>query len=101
MRKLDIATECTLFAVSDDIPNSQKKEIGIKNKYNSILGTGESLDGKEVTVRAIPTGEKRTPKEGEWYLSGSIPQAYIAKKNLSNPFMIVRIKTFVRVKLGF
>ena len=35
-------------------------------------------------VMAIPTGEFRSPKKGERYLSGSVPAAYIALIDFSN-----------------
>lgn len=48
-------------------------------------------------IRATPTGEKRPPKKGEWYLSGSIIEAYQAKSDLSTSYYIaklVRTRTF-------
>lgn len=42
-------------------------------------------------VRAVPTGEKRKPKKGEWYLSGAIVEAYLAPADLNHPFHICKI----------
>jgi hypothetical protein len=39
------------------------------------------------------TGELRPPKKGEWYLSGAIPGAYLAKADLSTPYHIMRPAT--------
>ena len=41
--------------------------------------------------RAKPTGEKRPPKSGEWYLSGAIIEAYRAPNDLSTPYLIARL----------
>ena len=42
-------------------------------------------------IAAVKTGEFRSPKAGEWYLSGAIPQAYKAKNDLSTPFLILKL----------
>ena len=52
-------------------------------------------------VRATWTGEKRAPKKGEWYLSGSDIEAYRAPNDLGMIFhiaKIVRIETETVVK---
>lgn len=41
---------------------------------------------------AKPTGEKRCPKKGEWYLSGAITEAYQAKNDLTGEYYIARIE---------
>ena len=51
-------------------------------------------------VRAIRTGEFRCPKKGEWYVSGAVPEAYMAPNDLSMEFHIaklVKVKTTVIV----
>lgn len=40
---------------------------------------------------AVPTGEKRPPRRGEWYLSGAIVQAYRAPNDLSTPFHLAKL----------
>jgi hypothetical protein len=42
-------------------------------------------------VRAIWTGEKRPPKAGEWFLSGSIIEAYHMPNDGSQPVPIARL----------
>jgi hypothetical protein len=44
-------------------------------------------------IKAIWTGEKRTPRAGEWYLSGAIIAAYKAKGDLTTVFHIARLVT--------
>lgn len=46
-------------------------------------------------VMAVKTGEFRAPKQGEWYLSGAVVEAYKAPKDMRALFHIVQI---VRVK---
>lgn len=38
------------------------------------LGVKDNLQRKD--VKAVPTGEFREPKAGEWFLSGAIIEAY-------------------------
>ena len=41
--------------------------------------------------RAKATGEFRSPKKGEWYLSGAVIQAYRAPNNLGIEFFIAQL----------
>lgn len=67
-----------------DVPN--KEETG-----------GASLEERysRRDFRAVFTGEMRTPRKGEWYLSGTVIQAYKAKNDLSSSFHIAKV---VKVK---
>jgi hypothetical protein len=47
---------------------------------------------------AIWTGEFRPPKEGEWYLSGSIVQAYKTDCDLRESYHIAKIVTVKKVE---
>lgn len=38
----------------------------------------------------------RTPKKGEWYLSGAIPMAYKAPRDLSTSYIVVKPTHFAR-----
>ena len=40
------------------------------------------------------TGEKRSPKRGEWYISGAIPTCYCALNDLTTSYAIARVVTF-------
>lgn len=42
-------------------------------------------------LRAKPTGEFRCPKQGEWYISGAISEAYKAPNDLLCKFWIAKI----------
>lgn len=45
---------------------------------------------------AKPTGEFRNPKKGEWYLSGSIIEAYQAKNDMTNQYHIAQLCMIVK-----
>ncbi len=47
--------------------------------------------------RVIPTGEKRAPKKGEWYLSGSTVAGYRAGGDLPSDYMIAKLVRVERV----
>jgi hypothetical protein len=40
---------------------------------------------------AVPTGEHRAPRAGEWHLSGAIVAAYRAPNDLSTAYHIARV----------
>jgi hypothetical protein len=53
-------------------------------------------------TRIVSTGEFRNPKKGEWFISGAIPEGYLAPSNLDYSYNIgrlvkVKIKTVVTV----
>lgn len=60
---------------------------GIDHATRQALGNG--------LIMAVLTGEKRQPLQGEWFLSGAIPEAYRAFNDLAEEYLIVRL---VRVK---
>jgi len=43
---------------------------------------------------AVWTGEKRPPRQGEWYLSGAEIGAYRTHTDLSTPYHIARLVRF-------
>ncbi len=47
--------------------------------------------------RVIPTGEKRVPRRGEWYLSGAEVTGFRAPNDLLSEFMIARLVRVERV----
>jgi hypothetical protein len=58
----------------------------------------ESTTGK--SIMAMPTGEFREPKKGEWYLSGAIVEAYKARNDLTTKYWIakrVKVEECIRV----
>lgn len=67
-----------LFPVVDPVSHQEMIALGVT---------------KQREVRARWTGEKRQPKQGEWYLSGAIVEAYRAPNDLSSSFHIARLVT--------
>lgn len=69
----------TLFPIADRPTVSERKKFGLEimQPFNNL--------------RAVWTGEKRTPKKGEWYLSGAIVEAYKAPNDLSTVFHIAKL----------
>ena len=65
---------------------TEKKSIS-KNSLFYISKTfgGRSGDGYR-HVRA--TGEFRTPKKGEWFISGAIPEGYLAVQDMKDSYFI-------------
>lgn len=47
--------------------------------------------GKGLYAWAVKTGEYRNPRKGELYLSGAIPEVYLALNNLGSPFHIMQL----------
>lgn len=56
-----------------------------------IDNNGKRTYGNRITrnVRFKKTGEFRTPKKGEWYLSGANPHAYMAANNFISEYNIL------------
>ena len=76
------------FIVLGDMPTVEEmKDLGLDTSFNSRYGHRE--------VYAEKTDERRSPKKGEWYISGAIPTAYRAPNDLGMVFWIARL---VRVK---
>lgn len=62
-----------------------------------ITGKIPSYKDKERYV-AITTGQFRSPKKGEWYISGSSPVAFLAPNDLSTKYSIARIEKRIKKK---
>jgi len=81
----------TLYPVMDRVPYAQRKELGL------VDGDGAPLTSLAMPARNVHakwTGEKRCPKKGEWYLSGSYVEAYLAPNDLTTEYHIaVLVKT--------
>ncbi len=75
-----------------DVPTAEETG-GAPFKERMVL---PSLGVHPRGFRAAPTGEKRVPEEGEWYLSGADVTAYRASNRIAVPFMIARL---VRVEM--
>jgi hypothetical protein len=67
----------------------------LSREDRAALGLTSSSYGRSnyvfTSIRAVATGEKRCPKAGEWYLSGTVCEAYRASNNLSTAFFIAKL----------
>jgi len=63
----------------------------MKGKLYPLANYGKLGNVPTRFIKAELTGEKRPPKAGEWYISGAIPEAYLAPNDLSTPFDIAAL----------
>lgn len=56
------------------------------------------VEGKPGNIRAQWTGEKRAPRQGEYFLSGAVIAAYQALCDMSEPMHIARLVEVREVK---
>lgn len=49
------------------------------------------LDRRQLQIKAVPTGEFRCPKKGEWFLSGAIIEAYRAPNDIPTMYYIAKL----------
>lgn len=86
-------TEIKYYILTEDPTYKDLESLGLKQEnvnwrapfYPGIIG-----------LVAIRTGEIRNPLGGEWYLSGSIPAAWFARKDivgLRNAYPILKLVT--------
>lgn len=80
----------TVLVKNIKMPSLKKKYFPLADKPSDAelaeLGVQD-----EVGVLAPPTGEKRAPRRGEWYLSGAVVEGYRAPKDLSTPYHIAKL----------
>jgi hypothetical protein len=62
-----------------------------KNDFYPLADYHPDIFIRHNKVMAQWTGEKRTPKDGEWYLSGAIIEAYQAKNDLTTAYHIAKL----------
>lgn len=76
------------YKVSDWINAAERKRFDLSMKESTYIGV-RVIDG--IMIRAELTGEKRSPKRGEWYISGSTPVAYRAPKDFNEEYYIAKL----------
>ncbi len=82
----DKLTRKGLYSVVDRISFQESEALGFDKKP-----IGSITFGPAKNLKAQWTGKKRCPKAGEWYLSGSIIEAYKAFNDLSTPYHIAKL----------
>jgi hypothetical protein len=83
------------LAVKSGVPRELIEELDsvIKDAKESTgksypLGSGQPRLNPR--ARFVHTGEFRAPRKGDYYLSGAIPEAYLAPNDLSTSYYILR-----------
>ncbi len=84
-------TQGTTYPLGD-MPTAQETSGAPFEERLVLTSLGQGARG----FRAAPTGQKRAPEKGEWYLSGADVCAYRAPHDLTSVFMIARL---VRVEM--
>lgn len=75
------------YPVYDHVPLETRRKLGLPDNFSQAVNMGAF----NKHLRAIFTGEKRPPKRGEWYISGSIPYAYRAPNDLTTEHHIAKL----------
>ena len=85
----------TNYREPQDIPNDPLGRQALRQHTIYPIADSDKVKATMVAksgdVRAVWTGDKRPPKRGEWYLSGSLIEAYVAPNDLTQPHYIARL----------
>ena len=83
------------YQVMDAVTPEEQKTFGLKFRHG-LPSIGSGVAG----IGAQQTGEFRPVRKGEWYLSGSVVEAYRAPNDLRQPYHIARlVRARVETKL--
>lgn len=69
------------YNVIDYVPKAERAALGME----------QGMLASDRQIMAVATNQFRTPKAGEWYLSGAIPEAYRAPNDLSIQHRIAKL----------
>ena len=72
-----------LYPIADRMTRDECERFGVENVLVPSC--------QHKTMRTVATGEFRTPKAGEWYLSGAIVEAYRARSDMTTHYYIARL----------
>lgn len=76
------------YQLAERVTLSERKQLGISM---GVANLPSDCIGNRQYIRAICTEEFRPPRKGERYLSGAIPQAYVAPSDLTDGYHILRL----------
>ena len=85
----------------DIFPIAQEYFFHVRFYAKRVFGEGVKFPQ---TIKAEYTGEFREPKNGEWFLSGAIAEAYHSPNDLSTKYHIAKlviveeVKTYKKIK---
>ena len=76
------------FGIADRVSRAELAAVGVDTTGMSV---DEKMRVERQNIFAVPTGEFRCPRKGEWYLSGAIVCAYKAGGNFTSKYHIARL----------
>lgn len=76
-----------LYRLADFVKRVKLEEMGFDLTGKPLA----DVIAMQRDLRAVMTGEFRAPKKGEWYISGAIPEAYLAPNDLASEYHIARV----------
>lgn len=79
----------TLYPLVDMVPYSQLSLLGLNLVPGDV--SFEELLRLQGRVRARWAGEVRPPRKGEWFLSGALVEAYLAREDMTVPAHIANL----------
>jgi len=77
----------TIYRRADMLNNDECESFNLERLETPHCGHYLGTDA----IRCVREGEFRRPLAGEWYLSGSTPEAYRAPSDLSSEYHIVTL----------
>lgn len=78
------------YPIADQLTAEDKKKLGFASDEKGLRFM-PSVNVHTTKVHAVRTGEFRSPRSGEWYVSGSPAEAYRSPNDLSTPFYICKL----------
>ena len=83
------------YRIYDRIPRDTLRCLGIPVDTFvqpwANISYGGQVRGTDIALKAVMTGEYREPKQGEWYISGAVPEAYLAPNDLGMKHHIAKL----------
>ena len=79
------------YPLKDRPTLAERETLGLTTAGMTSTERAAHIGWVMANVRAVPTGEKREPKAGEWYLSGAIIEAYRAPADLASRYRICKL----------
>ena len=78
------------YRLGDRVPLVDRQALGAEDLSGFALSwEDDKKQGRFIKAELV--GEFRAPRAGEWYLSGTIPEAYRAPNDLSAEYHIMRL----------
>lgn len=86
-----------IYPVRDRVTWEECKKLGI----DKAIPYAPTCDVYPANVKAVWTGEVRPPKAGEWFLSGSVVEAYKASTDAATmSYHIARLVKVTKIEIN-